>query len=85
MEDFAYAKFMICNYVSVRNALSKKAVSSESNAGLERFFFDDLSSVTIPPKEKPRAIMTVRYTGRHYPRYVGSLEKYLRKVNLIMI
>ena len=83
MEDYAYEKFLVCDYVRVRRALSANAISSESNGSIDKFFFDDSSSATIPAQEKHRSnMLTVRYRGRRYPLYVGKLERYLSKINL---
>jgi hypothetical protein len=85
MEDYRYVKFLICDYVRVRRALSRKSASSQSESGIDKFFFDDLSSATIPSNKKRTMMLTVRYAGKQYPCYVGSLERYLKKVNCITI
>ena len=85
MDDFTYAKFIICDYAGVRKVLSKQAASSSSDSGIERFLFDDSSSATIPSERKRSMMMTVPYSGRHYPHYVGSLDRCLKRVSGIRI
>jgi len=84
MNDFSYAKFIIYKgyYSHVRKALGSKSSSSVSENGLERFLFDDGSSVHMPAVRKPRVnILTVKYQGRRYPAYIYSMSKHLGKMH----
>lgn len=88
MNDFSYVKFMIYKgyYSRVRRVLGSKSSSSVAENGLERFLFDDESSVLMQPVERPKMnTITVRYKGRCYPTYIGYLSKHLGKMHSVRL